>query len=165
MRRTHHSVNVSRRFTVAIAALAASVGWTVGNIDSADSSSSGFQVCVSKTSGAMRLASVRRCTSSERRITMGAEGPTGAQGPAGAQGPQGAQGATGATGPAGSNASVETVSWSFPYLTTSWGNCPLAFLGDGPTPVGYLISNPYSAYSSSNATPIYSCTARIKAVK
>jgi hypothetical protein len=118
-----------------------------------------MRACADRKTGAMRYIDKGRCKRTERALTWNQVGPQGLQGATGAQGP------AGLTGAAGSNATVETITWNFPYLTTSWGNCPLAFLGYGPTPVGYLIANPSTAYSSSNATPIYSCTARIKAIK
>jgi hypothetical protein len=149
-------------FLVGVVTTAASVG-AVSYVDASGSST--IQACADKRTGVMRLISRGSCKRTETLVSWNRVGPQGATGPQGLPGATGEKGSTGATGPAGSNASVETVTWNFPYLTTSWGNCPLAFLGDGPTPVGYLVSNPSSAYGSNNATPIYSCTARIKAVK
>lgn len=82
----------------------------------ASASSSGQRVCVNRTSGAMRLASVKRCSGSERAIVFGesgAQGPTGPAGPAGPPGPQGAAGV------AGSNASLPTKQVTIKYTSSS----------------------------------------------
>jgi hypothetical protein len=149
-------------FTLGVVITAVSVGAVTLVNASSDST---IRACADKKSGNMRLITRGSCKKTETLLSWNQMGPQGLPGPTGARGSTGATGPAGNTGPAGSNATVETINWNFPYLTTSWGNCPLAFLGDGPTPVGYLITNPSSAYSSSNATPIYSCTARIKAIK
>lgn len=117
------------------------------------------RACADRKTGVMRYIDKGRCKRTERILTWNQMGTLGTPGVPGSKGD------AGPAGPAGTAVAVETVNWNFPYLTTSWGNCPIAFLGDGPTPVGYLIINPSSSLSSNNATPIYSCTARIKANK
>lgn len=153
------------RFALIIA-LALTVGWMAGDAHSASSSSSGFSVCVSKSNGTMRLASVRKCTTSERRIVLGAEGPQGPQGPQGLAGPQGIKGDAGVAGTNGSNATVQTQTWSFTFLSDS---CPISFAPDLGTFFkiykGALVqsSDLSSTFNWSNTW--YKCTASIKAVK
>jgi hypothetical protein len=161
-------INRLGTFTLGVIITAVSVG-TVSFVNAASDAT--IKACANKKTGAMRYISKGSCKSSERVLTWnlmgtpGTPGAAGARGATGLTGPIGPAGPAGLAGAAGTAANVETINWSFPYLTTSWGNCPLAFLGDGPTPVGYLIINPSSSLSSNNATPIYSCTARIKANK
>lgn len=76
-------------------------------------SSSGQRVCVNKTSGAMRLASVKRCARTERAVVFGEPGAPGPAGPAGPPGPQGAAGV------AGSNASLPTKQVTIKYTSSS----------------------------------------------
>jgi hypothetical protein len=153
------------RFALIIA-LALIAGWMAGDAHSASSSSSGFSVCVSKSNGTMRLASVKKCTSSERRIVLGAEGPQGQPGPQGLAGTQGPKGETGVAGTNGSNATVQTQTWSFTFLSDS---CPISFAPDLGTffkvykGAGVQSSDLSSTFNWSNTW--YKCTATIKAVK
>ncbi len=135
-------------------------GITIGSAltpqtERATASSNGQRVCIHKTTGVMRLASVKKCSGSETSTVFGAPGDTGSQGPAGpagaagpvgaagpagpagaagpagpagAAGAKGSTGATGATGSAGSAASLrtKTVSISYAGSPSSYSSC-----GDG----------------------------------
>ena len=158
-------LNSLAAFTFGVFITAASVGAV--SIANAVGDST-INVCANKTSGVMRYISKGSCKKTEIGLSWnqkGIPGAAGANGSAGLTGPTGAAGPTGPTGPNGTAATIETVNWNFPYLTTSWGNCPIAFLGAGFQAVGYLIEDPFFPFDAFNTVPIYSCTARIKANK
>jgi hypothetical protein len=96
------------RYVAALAAGAAVLGAPApGN---AASSGSTIKACANKKTGALRLVvgKNRRCGKRERRVSLGAVGPSGAQGPQGAAGAQGAVGPQGSVGPQGPGASSFT---------------------------------------------------------
>ena len=107
-------------------------GITIGSAltprtERATASSNGQRVCVHKTSGVMRLASVKKCSGSERSTVFGAPGDTGPPGPAG---PAGSSGPAGA---ASSAAAVKTKNVTLRYTSSSglFGSC-----GDGSAGFG-----------------------------
>jgi len=100
------------------------------SLEQATASSNGQRVCVNKKSGAMRLASVKRCARTERSMMFGASGAIGAsgpQGPAGPTGPKGDAGVAGPKGEAGSSASLKTKTVNVRYTSAT----PFAACGDG----------------------------------
>lgn len=150
------------------------IGVTIGTSLSSGSeevaaSSSGQRVCVNKTSGAMRLASVKRCARTERAVVFGEPGAPGPAGPAGPPGPQGAAGPAGATGPAGSSASVKTRTVTINYLDTS-GTFACGFGGSAslyqPSSrvYSYFLFDTASLNSSFNWRSLTSCEVRLKVI-
>ncbi len=110
-------------------------GITIGSAltprtERATASSNGQRVCVHKTTGVMRLASVKKCSGSERSTVFGAPGETGPQGPAG---PAGSSGPAGPAGTASSAAAVKTKNVTLRYTSSSglFGTC-----GDGSAGFG-----------------------------
>ena len=121
-------------------------------------SSSGQRVCVNQRTGAMRLASVKRCARTERAVVFGMPG---APGPAGPPGPKGETGVT------GSSASVKTRSVTLWYSSgTTFGGC-----GDGSLS-GAMSGVLFDGVTFDNASltsrfswkPIFNCTITLKVV-
>jgi hypothetical protein len=152
-------------------------GITIGSAltpraESASASSQGQRVCVNKTTGVMRLASVKKCAGSETsRVfgTSGDTGPQGAQGPAGPAGPQGATGPQGIAGTASSAADVKTRNVTLRYLGatgTLFGGCGSGTSGFGSAGSIYsgLLYNSSYLSDSWNWEPINDCSITFKVI-
>jgi hypothetical protein len=87
---------------VLLATLVVVSGYLAISVTVQAATTTSYIVCVNKSSGVMRqVSSSTKCRSYERRIVLGAVGPTGPQGQAGTVGSSGPTGATGAPGPTG----------------------------------------------------------------
>lgn len=118
--------------SIVLTAITFTFGITIGNSFASNTnvalaSTSGQKVCVNKKTGVIRLASVKKCTGSERSLTFGAEGPVGPQGPqglpglqgpTGAQGPQGAAGLPGAAGSSAVTDPIRTKTVTLSYMSS-----------------------------------------------
>lgn len=149
-------------------------GFTIGNsvlsdTDVAKASTSGQKVCVNKTTGVIRLASIKKCIGNERSLTLGAEGPMGPQGPQGSQGPTGAPGPIGPQGAAGSSASNESIKTKTVTLTYMSTDGIFSPCGSGTSSIfksGYIYDGLFfdadRLTSSFNWDAVYNCSITLK---
>jgi hypothetical protein len=144
------------------------VGWAMASSSkTADAVTISQQVCVNRRTGAMRLASVSRCTSLERLVIFGAQGNQGLQGVPGPVGPQGPSGAQGPPGPAGKDASATTETIVLRYLGSPGSLVPCGSGSEDYTSnfsvysaSRYLLSTT-SLTSSYNWTSVQACSIRL----
>lgn len=102
-----------KRTTLVVAAGFTGVALTAGTLAVAQSTPKPITACVKKSSGQVRVVSVKtRCRTTERRLSWNTQGPRGPAGPAGAAGAAGAGGAAGATGATGAPGPSEAISGS-----------------------------------------------------
>lgn len=131
----------------------------------ARAASDGQRVCINKKTGAMRLASVKRCVAGESSTIFGEAGPAGSPGAAGPTGPAGPKGDT---GDAGSSASVKTKTVTLRYTSSSGifascGSGSSSFLPTGKIYNGVLYDTS-SLGGSWNWYTVYDCSITLKVV-